>query len=107
MGESWRGCVLIWNLRKCRCSPSAVEYTLQKYRLTNSYKDKPGSGRPRVSSARNDRILIRMCRENCRMTSQELQQQSVRGRLLDCDCVKFKGCQKTFFYHCVLTKAYV
>uniref|UniRef100_A0A4W6DQP0 Tc1-like transposase DDE domain-containing protein n=1 Tax=Lates calcarifer TaxID=8187 RepID=A0A4W6DQP0_LATCA len=50
--------------RKCRCSPSTVGYTLQKYRLPNSWEDKPRSGRPRVSSARNDCILIRMSREN-------------------------------------------
>uniref|UniRef100_A0A4W6DBT0 Transposase Tc1-like domain-containing protein n=1 Tax=Lates calcarifer TaxID=8187 RepID=A0A4W6DBT0_LATCA len=43
--------------RKYRCSPSAVGFTLQKYRRTNSLEDKPRSGRLRVSSARNDRIL--------------------------------------------------
>ena len=92
--------------RKCRCSPSAVGYTLQKYRRTNSLEDKPRSGRPRVSSARNDRILIRMCRENRRMTSQELQQQwsnqtgvqcstrAVRGRLLDHGLRSYKAVKK-------------
>ena len=92
--------------RKCRCSPSAVGYTLQKYRQTNSLEDKPRSGRPRVSSARNDRILIRMCRENHRMTSQELQQQlsnqtvvqcstrTVCGRLLDHGLRSYKAVKK-------------
>uniref|UniRef100_A0A4W6DY73 Transposase Tc1-like domain-containing protein n=1 Tax=Lates calcarifer TaxID=8187 RepID=A0A4W6DY73_LATCA len=92
--------------RKCRCSPSAVGYTLQKYRQANSLEDKPRSGRPRVSSARNDRILIRMCRENRRMTSQELQQQwsnqtcvqcsthTVCGRLLDHGLRSYKAVKK-------------
>uniref|UniRef100_A0A3Q1G9Q0 Transposase Tc1-like domain-containing protein n=1 Tax=Acanthochromis polyacanthus TaxID=80966 RepID=A0A3Q1G9Q0_9TELE len=58
---------------KCRCSPSAVGYTLRKYRWTNRLEEKPRSGHPRVSQARNDRILIRMWRENCKLTSRELQ----------------------------------
>uniref|UniRef100_A0A668ANT3 Transposase Tc1-like domain-containing protein n=1 Tax=Myripristis murdjan TaxID=586833 RepID=A0A668ANT3_9TELE len=87
-------------------NPSAVGYTLQKYRQTNSLEDKPRSGRPRVSSARNDRILIRMCRQNCRMTSQELQQQwsnqtgvqcstrTVRGQLLDHGLRSYKAIKR-------------
>uniref|UniRef100_A0A4W6D530 Tc1-like transposase DDE domain-containing protein n=1 Tax=Lates calcarifer TaxID=8187 RepID=A0A4W6D530_LATCA len=62
---------LLPDSQEMQCSPSAVGYTLQKYRRTNSLEDKPRSGCPRVSSARNDRILICMCRENLRMTSQE------------------------------------
>uniref|UniRef100_A0A4W6FNJ6 Transposase Tc1-like domain-containing protein n=1 Tax=Lates calcarifer TaxID=8187 RepID=A0A4W6FNJ6_LATCA len=92
--------------RKCRCSPSAVGYTLQKYRRTNSLEDKPRSGRPRVSSARNDHILIHMCRENHQMTSQELQQQwsnqtgvqcstcTVCGPLLDHGLRSYKAVKK-------------
>uniref|UniRef100_A0A4W6G8Q0 Transposase Tc1-like domain-containing protein n=1 Tax=Lates calcarifer TaxID=8187 RepID=A0A4W6G8Q0_LATCA len=92
--------------RKCRCSPSAVGYTLQKYKRTNSLEDKPRSGRPRVSSARNDHILIHMCRENLPMTSQELQQQwsnqigvqcstrTVCGRLLDHGLRSYKAAKK-------------
>uniref|UniRef100_A0A3P8S083 Transposase Tc1-like domain-containing protein n=1 Tax=Amphiprion percula TaxID=161767 RepID=A0A3P8S083_AMPPE len=37
-------------VRKCRCSPSTVGYTLQKYRQTHSLEEKPRSERPRVSS---------------------------------------------------------
>uniref|UniRef100_A0A4W6CU69 Transposase Tc1-like domain-containing protein n=1 Tax=Lates calcarifer TaxID=8187 RepID=A0A4W6CU69_LATCA len=92
--------------RKCRCSPSTVGYTLQKNRRTDSTDDKPRSGRPRVSSARNDRILIHMCRENHRMASQELQQQwsnqtgvqcstcTVCGRLLDHGLRSYKAVKK-------------
>uniref|UniRef100_A0A667XXQ9 Transposase Tc1-like domain-containing protein n=1 Tax=Myripristis murdjan TaxID=586833 RepID=A0A667XXQ9_9TELE len=91
---------------KCRCSPSAVGSTLQKYRRTNSLEDKPRSGRPRVSSARNNCIVICMCRQNRRMTSQELQQQwsnqtgvqcsthTVHGRLLDHGLRSYKAIKK-------------
>uniref|UniRef100_A0A4W6EPE3 Transposase Tc1-like domain-containing protein n=1 Tax=Lates calcarifer TaxID=8187 RepID=A0A4W6EPE3_LATCA len=71
--------------RKCRCSPSAVGYTLQKYRRTNSLEDKPRSGRPRVSSAGNDRILICMCRCSTR---------TVRGQLLDRGLRSYKVVKK-------------
>uniref|UniRef100_A0A3B5APN1 Transposase Tc1-like domain-containing protein n=1 Tax=Stegastes partitus TaxID=144197 RepID=A0A3B5APN1_9TELE len=89
-----------------RCGPSAVGYTLQKYRQTNSFEDKPRSGHPRVSSARNDQMLIHMCRENRRLTSQELQQQwsnqtsvqcstrTVCGRLLDHGLRSYKAVKK-------------
>uniref|UniRef100_A0A3P8U370 Transposase Tc1-like domain-containing protein n=1 Tax=Amphiprion percula TaxID=161767 RepID=A0A3P8U370_AMPPE len=78
----------------------------QKYRQTNSLEDIPSSGRLRVSSARTDRIPIGMCRENHRMTSQELQQQcsiqtggqcstrTVRGKLLYHGLRSYKAVKK-------------
>lgn len=55
-----------------KCSRGAVRYTVQRYKDSGSYQNKPRSGRKRVTTARDDRILERMVLRNRTKSSKEL-----------------------------------
>ena len=57
---------------KVGCNQSTVVRLLQKHKHTGSTKDRQRSGRPRKSTAREDRALIRTSLCNRKLTSPEL-----------------------------------
>ncbi|CAF1039338.1 unnamed protein product [Brachionus calyciflorus] len=43
---------------------SYIKRIIDRYNETNLYKDRPGSGRPRISTEKDDRNLIRLVKKN-------------------------------------------
>ncbi|CAF0715322.1 unnamed protein product [Brachionus calyciflorus] len=43
---------------------SCIKRIIDRYNETNSYKDRPRSGRPRISTQKDDRNLIRLVKKN-------------------------------------------
>ncbi|CAF1087238.1 unnamed protein product [Brachionus calyciflorus] len=43
---------------------SCIKRIIDRYNETNSYKDRPRSGRPRISTQKDDRNLIRLLKKN-------------------------------------------
>ncbi|CAF0938671.1 unnamed protein product [Brachionus calyciflorus] len=43
---------------------SCIKRIIERYNETNSYKDRPRSGRPRISTQKDDRNLIRLVNKN-------------------------------------------
>lgn len=54
------------------CSQNAVSLAIRRHQQTGSHQNRPKSGRPRVSCARDDRILIRDSMSNRRSTVPQL-----------------------------------
>jgi transposase len=50
--------------RLCHVSPYCVSTTIRNYRATGGIREKPRSGRPRITSAREDNFLFRIARAN-------------------------------------------
>ena len=53
-------------------SVGVVTSTLKRLKETTSYENRPRSGRPRVSTPRDDRNLLNLARKNSQMSSNEL-----------------------------------
>ncbi|CAH1966413.1 unnamed protein product [Acanthoscelides obtectus] len=47
-----------------KCSRRCVQYTIQRFSQTSSHKDRPRSGRKRITTDREDRILTRESLKN-------------------------------------------
>ena len=60
---------------KVKCSRSCVSKTLARLKETKSLKDRKRSGRPRISSLREDRALVRISTQNRRLTSSHLKRE--------------------------------
>lgn len=56
-------------MKRSRC---AITTTIKRHRETGSYKNRPKNGRKRKTTARNDRLLQRMCLRNRKRTSEQL-----------------------------------
>ncbi|CAH1979621.1 unnamed protein product [Acanthoscelides obtectus] len=52
-----------------KCSRRCVQYTIQRFSQTSSHKDRPRSGRKRITTDRQDRILTRESLKNRKKTS--------------------------------------
>ena len=57
---------------KVGCNQSTVIRVLQKHKETGNTKDRHRSGRPKKSTKRDDRVLIRISLGNRKLTSPEL-----------------------------------
>ena len=72
--------VALWNAAfskreiGCRltCSDYAVRQAIRRYEETGSNQDRPRSGRPRVSSARDDAYLALLARRRRKVTARTL-----------------------------------
>ena len=60
---------------KVKCSRSCVSKTLARLKETESLKDRKRSGRPRISSSREDRALARISLHDRRLTSSHLKRE--------------------------------
>ena len=60
---------------RMKCSHSAVSKTLKRVRESGSVNDRPRSGRPRLSSARENRELVRISLRDRRLTSTQLKRE--------------------------------
>lgn len=60
---------------RVKCSHSAVSKTLKKHTKLGSVRDRLRTGRPRISSAREDRELVRLSLKNRRLTSTQLKRE--------------------------------
>ena len=58
--------------QKIGCSRSAVSRNVKKLKLTGTMDNKKRSGRPRLSTARADNVLRRICLKNRMLTSKQL-----------------------------------
>ena len=58
-----------------KCSHSCVSKTLLRVRETGTLKDRKRSGRPQISSSREDRALVRISIQNRRLTSTHLKRE--------------------------------
>ena len=65
------------------CSKSGVAKTLSKVRVTGSVHDRKRSGRPRISSPREDRAF-KMSPQNRRLTSTELKRKLKDSLEVEC-----------------------
>lgn len=61
--------------RLLNCSKTAVTNAIRRYRETGSYGDRPGRGRHFITTRRQNRTLIRMVRQNRRVTVPRLRHQ--------------------------------
>ena len=61
--------------RQIVINKSHVSRLIAKYRLTNGVTDRPRPGRPRISSASNDRVLVRSAVRDPKAPCSELRQQ--------------------------------
>ena len=50
--------------RELNRSKSCIKRIIDRYNKTNSYKDRPKPGRPRISTAKDDRNLVRLVKKN-------------------------------------------
>lgn len=50
--------------RQVRCSRSTVRLTINRYEETKTFKNRPKSGRKKITTAREDRLLERNCLRN-------------------------------------------
>ncbi|CAF0718663.1 unnamed protein product [Brachionus calyciflorus] len=50
--------------RELNRSKSCIIRIIDRYNETNSYKDRPRPGRPRISTAKDDRNLVRLVKKN-------------------------------------------
>jgi transposase len=55
-----------------RCSVSGIEQTIRRWSKHQTTKDLPRSGRPRVTTIREDRTLLRMVRKNPKVSYADL-----------------------------------
>jgi len=94
--------------RKIGASKTAVLHIIQKYRATGTTVNTKGRGRRRLSSARDDRVLVRASLANRRATSLQLKRlwtretgiqcssRTVRNRLLERNLRSYKARKKPF-----------
>lgn len=61
-------------------SLSAVQRLLKRYRETNSYERKPGSGKTRCTTARDDRSLVLQSLRDRRLNANQLKQELLQTR---------------------------
>jgi len=88
------GCNYRQNATRFECRHTTAKMIIKRFQQSDSPKDKPRSGRPRCSIARDDCVLLRPCRTDKNKIAPELKRQSseqsevqcttrtVRGRLL-------------------------
>ena len=69
---------------RVKCSHSAVSKTLKRLKESGSVDDRPLSGRPRLSSARDDRELVRFSLRKRRLTSTQLKREWNETSLVSC-----------------------
>ena len=69
---------------RVRCSKSGVSKTLSRVRVTGSVNDRKRSGRPRITSPRDDRALVKMSLQNRRLTSTELKRKLKDSLEVEC-----------------------
>ena len=50
--------------RELNRSKSCIKRIIDRYNETNSYKDRPKTGRPQISTAKDDRNLVRLVKKN-------------------------------------------
>ena len=50
--------------RELNRSKSCIKRIIDRYNETNSHKDRPKPGRPRISTAKDDRNLVRLVKKN-------------------------------------------
>ena len=60
---------------KVKCSQGAVSKTLARLKETGSTDDRKRSGRPKISSSREDRHLVHLSLQDRRLTSPQLKRQ--------------------------------
>lgn len=60
---------------KLKCNRSTVSRTLARHRTSGSVDDMKKSGRPKLSTSRDDRALQRICLQNRRFTSSQLKRE--------------------------------
>ena len=53
-------------------SRGAVQKAIAIYQTTGEYKSRPRSGRPRATSKREDRLVVRMSSNNRRLTAPDI-----------------------------------
>lgn len=58
--------------KELKISRTAVRYNVEKFKKTQKYEDRPRSGRKKLTTNREDRILERMSVRNRRKSSKEL-----------------------------------
>ena len=58
--------------RQMKCGRCAVQSTNRRFDETGSYKNEPKSGRKRLTTIREDRVLERMYKRNRGLYSKEL-----------------------------------
>jgi len=51
---------------------TTVYQIIRKFMKTGSVADRPGSGRPRISTLGDDKVFIRISKKDCHKTSPEL-----------------------------------
>ena len=79
-GYSWRDAVVT----RLGISHKTVFRIVHKHRQTGSVGDKPRSGRPKSTTPRQDRILIRKSLGNRRLTAPELRAQMEEDSIENC-----------------------
>lgn len=55
-------------------SKSGIGHLYKRFLQRKTIENKPRSGRPKVTTERQDRLLLKMCREDPRKTGPELNQ---------------------------------
>ena len=88
------GCSYRQITTRCGCRHTTARMIIRRFQQSGSLKDKPRSGRSRCSTARDDRVMLRLCRIDRKKTAPELRRQwseksrvqcttrTVRGRIL-------------------------
>lgn len=61
--------------RLFQISPEGVKQIIIKSREAATLADKPRSGRPRVTSIRDDRLMVQLCKRNPRLVVREIKEQ--------------------------------
>ena len=76
--------------RNLRASRSAVQGIVRKHRETASVLDRPGRGRKKMTTSREDRLLIRAALANRKATAAQLVEvvHKSSGKRLSCTTVK-------------------
>jgi len=70
--------------KRVKCSHSAVSKTVKRHKETGSVDDRPRSGRPRLSTLRDDRELLRISLRNRMFTSTQLKREWNETSLISC-----------------------
>lgn len=55
-----------------KCSRCAVQYTLNRHRIFNTFSSLPRTGRKKITGAREERFLVRTSLQNRKKTSKQL-----------------------------------
>lgn len=88
--------------REVKCSRCAVQYALKRFEETGSYQNRPRTGRKKITTVREDRLLIRQSLQDRKKTALDLAASlsEAKGQLVGVHTVRrrlrqagLKGCK--------------